>query len=368
MSQGLGLNFFSSRYSEARDKFLAAAQAAGARVSSLEHAQERGPEGERLYLDIAVAGDPAAPKRLVVVSGTHGIEGYSGSAVQTAWLSGPEATRLPHDTAVVFLHGMNPWGFAHRQRTTEENVDLNRNFIDHGAGHPRNPGYAELHPSLVPADWSDASVAGIFAALDAYRAKVGEQAFSDAYNGGQYDFADGVFYGGLREQWSNQAFRTAIGQHVAGAKSAALIDLHTGIGGWCEHVFLCFHPQGSSAWARARRWWGERAVNRQGSTHKALAVYKGLLIDAFVDLLPGVETTAIVIEFGTRSRAEMQKASLSLSWLRRHADRDPALAERVRADYVDAFYPGAREWREAVLEASDRFLREAIGGLSSEPG
>ncbi len=366
MSQAAGLNFFAARYTEARERFLSAALAARARVTSMEHAMQRGPEGEGLYLDVAVAGDPAAPNRLVVASGTHGIEGYSGSAVQSAWLSGPGPSRLPPDTAVVFLHGINPWGFAHRHRTTEENVDLNRNFIDHGAGPRANPGYAELHSSLVPSEWTEASVAGIFAALDAFRARVGEQAFSDAYNGGQYDFPDGVFYGGRREQWSNQAFRAAIAEHVAGAKAAALIDLHTGIGGWCEHVFLCFHAPGSPAWERARRWWGERAVNRQGSTHKALAVYKGLLIDAFVDLLPGVETTATAIEFGTRSRVEMQKASLSLCWLRRHADRDPALAERVRADYVEAFYPSAPEWREAVLKASEVFLCQAVAGLAGQ--
>ena len=64
----------------------------------------------------------------------------------------------------------------------------------------------------------------------------------------------------------------------------------------------------------------------------------------------------------------MQKASLSLCWLRRYADRHPALAERVRADYVEAFYPSAPEWREAVLKASDGFLREAVAGLAGEPG
>ena len=368
MSQSAGLNFFAARYTEAREHFLAAAHAARARITSMEHATQRGPEGEQLYLDVAVAGDPAAPKRLVVSSGTHGIEGYSGSAVQAAWLSGPDPARLPADTAVVLLHGINPWGFAHRQRTTEENVDLNRNFIDHGAGCPANPGYAVLHPSLVPGEWTEASVAGIFDALDAFRARVGEQAFSDAYNGGQYDFPDGVFYGGRREQWGNRAFRMAISSHVAGAKSAALIDLHTGIGGWGEHVFLCFHPPGSAAWERAKRWWGDRAVNRQGSTHKALAVYKGLLIDAFIHSLPGVETTATVIEFGTRSRAEMQKASLSLCWLRRFGERDPVLADRVRSDYIEAFYPSEPAWRASVLKASEAFLRQGITGLAGEGG
>ena len=154
---------------------------------------------------------------------------------------------------------------------------------------------------------------------------------------------------------------------MAGASAAAFIDLHSGIGGWCEHVFLCFHSPGSPAYERARAWWGERAVNRQGSTHKAVAMYRGLLADAFVQALPGVQTTAVVIEFGTRSRAEVQKANLSLRWLRMHGAAHPALAERVSRDYVEAFYPGESEWREAVVAQSSGFIREALAGLGSQP-
>ena len=184
---------FSSRYPEARQKFLAAAREAGARLASYAHDAQRGPEDEALFLDAAVVGNPAAPRRLVIACGTHGIEGYPGSAAQCAWLLAGGAKSLPADTAVVLLHAINPWGFAHRQRVTEENVDLNRNFVDHGAAYPANPGYAELHPILTPPTWDDDSVAAIFRGLDAFRARVGEQAFSDAYNGGQYGFADGVF-------------------------------------------------------------------------------------------------------------------------------------------------------------------------------
>ena len=358
---------FASRYPEAREKFLSAARGAGAHLAAYRHDSERGPEGEELFLDVAVVGDRAARRRLVIGSGTHGIEGYPGSAAQTAWLLAGGAKSLPADTGVVLLHGLNPWGFAHRQRVTEENVDLNRNFVDHGAPYPANPGYAKLHRILTPETWDERSVAAIFEGLDAFRAGVGEQAFSDAYNGGQYEFPDGVFYGGQRPQWSNRAFHAALREHVSGASAAALIDLHTGIGGWCEHVFLCFHPEGSPARERARAWWGERAVNRQGSTHKAVAAYQGLLADAFVRALPGAQTTAVVIEFGTRSRAEMQKANLSLRWLRVHGAGNPPLAERVFRDYVEAFYPGDGEWRKAVIAQSAGFIREALAGLGAQP-
>ncbi len=359
-----GRSVFSSTYVEARGKFLDAARAAGARIEHHAHPAVTGPQGEALYLDVAVLGRPDAPNVMLVGCGTHGIEGYSGSAAQTAWMQGGGAQRIGSDSNVVFFHAHNPWGFAHGQRVTEENVDLNRNFVDHSKPYPVNPGYADLHPGITPTRWDADAVRGVFSALDAFRQKNGEQAFSDAYNGGQYSHSDGVFFGGHRAQWANGAFREAVRRHAGHARRAALIDLHTGIGPYLDHVFLCFHPPGSPAYERARAWWGERAVNRQGSTHKAVAEYKGLLVDAFQSELAQAETTAVVIEFGTRSRQEMQRANLALRWLRCHGGDDPALAQAVHADYVEAFYPSAPEWRDAVLEQSRVFLDQAVAGIS----
>ena len=359
------LSVFSASYTEARDKFLAAARAAGAQLAHTLHADATGPRGEALYLDVAVLGRPDAPKVMVVGCGTHGIEGFSGAAAQTAWMAGSGAARIAPDVALVFVHAHNPWGFAHHQRVTEENVDLNRNFVDHARPYPANPGYTALHPGISPARWDDASVDGVFAALAEFRAKHGEQAFSDAYNGGQYANPDGVFFGGHRVQWGNRAFRDAVRTHVGHAKHAALIDLHTGIGPWLDHVFLCFHPPGSPPYERARAWWGERAVNRQGSTHKALAVYQGLLVDAFQAELPNAQTTAVVIEFGTRSRELMQRANMSLRWLRCHGGEHPVLARQVHDDYIDAFYPADAQWRAAVLEQSRVFIDCGLAGVAS---
>lgn len=356
---------FSATYAEARGKFLDAARNAGATLAQYEHPTHKGPEGEGLYLDVAILGRTDAPNVMVVGCGTHGIEGFSGSAAQTSWMEGGGAKLLPPDTSVVFLHGHNPWGFAHRQRVTEENVDLNRNFVDHSRAHPENPGYAALHPRVTPEKWNDESIAEVFAALDEFRAQNGEQAFSDAYNGGQYTHPDGVFFGGHGAQWANVAFRAAVRAHVSHARRASLIDLHTGIGPYLDHVFLCFHPEGSAAYLRAKAWWGDRAVNRQGSTHKALAVYKGLLVDAFQSELGHAETTAVVIEFGTRPRVDMQRANLALRWLRTHGEANPEAAKLIHADYIEAFYPSDPRWRQAVLEQSRIFLDQAVAGIST---
>jgi hypothetical protein len=357
------LSVFSDSYAEARGKFVDAARSAGAAVHEYRHPVLKGPDGEALCLDVAVAGPQDAGRVLVAGSGTHGIEGYSGSAAQTGWLLGGGARRLPQDTAMVFFHAHNPWGFAHKARGTEENVDLNRNFVDHAKPYPANPGYAEVHPIVTPAEWNDASIAGIFRGLDAYRQKVGEKAYSTAFNGGQYSHGDGIYFGGQRVQWANTAFREAVAKHVAHAKHAAIIDFHTGIGPWLEHIYLCFHAEGSAGRERARAWWGERAVNLAGVTHKALADYQGVLIDAFAAALPKAEITAIVVEFGTLKREEVQRANLGGRWLRYHGADNPALARKVHAEFCEAFYPSDRRWRHAALEQSREILDRGIAGI-----
>jgi hypothetical protein len=359
-------NVFSESYTEARNKFLDAAGRAGAAMTSYLHEHQTGPQGERLYLDVARLGSTNARRVLVVGCGTHGIEGYSGSAAQTHWMSLHARDSLPEDVGVIFFHAHNPWGFAHALRFTEENVDLNRNFVNFDGPLPLNAEYQHVHRVLDQPEWNDATVESIFEALAGLRGSLGEQGFSDAFNGGQYSHDDGIFYGGVRPQWSNGAFRLAVLDHVMTAESAALVDLHTGIGPPGGHVFLCFHAAGGEAYERARRWWGERAVNRDGVTHKAVANYKGLLVDAFVEMLPQLRTTAVVVEFGTHPREQMQRASMAARWLWSHAEADAELRSRIMAEVREAFYPSDSRWREGVLEQSRQIIDSGLAGLAAD--
>ncbi len=358
------LAVFSETYRDARSKFLAAASRAGAELTAYHHAAQSGPDGEALFMDVARLGRKDASRVLVVGSGTHGIEGYPGSAAQTHWLNPFEAGSLPDDVGVLFFHGHNPWGFAHAMRFTEENVDLNRNFVDFDKPRPANSDYARVHDIIAREVWNDDDLPGIFTALTALREEIGEQAFSDAFNGGQYSHADGIFYGGARVQWSNLTFRRAVTEHLSHTKAAALIDLHTGIGPRNGHIFLCFHRPDSAAYERARGWWGERAVNREGVTHKAVADYQGLLVNAFVDLLPSAATTAVVVEFGTLPRDQMQRAAMAARWLWANRTADAALRQRLISIVREAYYPSAADWRAAALEQSRDIIDQGLAGVA----
>src|SRR6184192_139570 len=127
---------FSGSYAQARQKFLTAAPSAVAYPCSAT-----GPAGEALGTDAAYFGDPDARKLVVIVSGTHGPEGYSGSAAQLLFLRAKLHAKLPPSTGVLLVHALNAYGFAWDRRVTEEGCDLNRNFIDFSNPVPPNPGY-----------------------------------------------------------------------------------------------------------------------------------------------------------------------------------------------------------------------------------
>jgi hypothetical protein len=338
---------FAATYQQARAALLDAAALRGGQLDSLRHPLG-GPDGGPLWMDVLRFGDPEARDVLVIASGTHGIEGYAGSAVQTAWLRQQGPGMLPAGSAVLLIHAVNPWGFAHWQRGTENNVDLNRNFIDFQAHVPLNAGYAELHPQLMLADWSEAELARVFAAMDAYRARVGEQAFSTAFNGGQYLHADGIFYGGAQAEWSNLALRQVLQRHLGHARRCVLADLHTGIGPYGMPFMINQDAPGTPGRERAIAIWGEAALSGAGSTHTALATYQGLMIQAFAEVLPDCAVSATAIEFGTLERRRMQRAHLAMAWMRRQ-DVNGAAFDQARAEYREAFIPSDPAWRASVI-------------------
>ncbi|RWO84857.1 MAG: DUF2817 domain-containing protein [Mesorhizobium sp.] len=149
------MDSFSESYLEARNKFLVACAQAGAQVTHYHREGFRGEAGESLAADVACLGPETADRSAIVICGTHGSEAFSGSAILTRWLSsrssGAPSVRL------VLVHAINPWGFSHRTRTDENNIDINRNFVSVDDGPvPQNPAYDAVI-QLLHSDPSDAA-------------------------------------------------------------------------------------------------------------------------------------------------------------------------------------------------------------------
>ncbi|ALM82272.1 M14 family metallopeptidase [Bordetella sp. N] len=357
---------FAEDYASARHLFLEAATAAGAELTAYVHPDRKGPEGEALAVDVATLGPQDAHRQLLILSGTHGLEGRAGSAMQVAWLLAGDGGRLPPDVRVVLVHALNPYGFAYASRTTENNVDLNRNFVDHAAPYPDNPGYAELHKALLPPVWSEAALAATDAATARYRQEHGPDALFDVTARGQYTHPDGVMYGGRGREWSNLTLERIVRTHLAGARQIGLIDWHTGIGDYGEPFFLCFNPDGSDLQAEAARWWGQERVVGQRPNGLARPDYQGLVFNGVRQFLDGRPMVGAVIEYGTAA-GPARAASRLDQWLRFVAPQqpDPRRDTILKADVIDAMVPTSSLWRRAVIKHGLEITRQAVAGIAS---
>ena len=354
---------FSTTYIEAREKFCAAAAAAGASLRSKRN-PTLGPDDERLYMDIARLGPDDASNMLVLTSATHGIEGYCGSGAQVSWLRNRGAASLPAGTGILLIHAVNPHGFAWTRRVNEDNVDLNRNFVDHGKPYPANPGYDELADAIKPAAWTEASLAKAQQTLDAFIQSNGMFGFQQAVSGGQYSHADGIFFGGNRPTWSNVTMRQTIREELSAATRIGIIDFHTGLGPFGHGEIIGTAAPNTPAMARTRRWYGDEVTSPEGGTSTS-AVVVGVMVDAFAQEAPFAEVTSVALEYGTYPVLEVLQAVRQDNWLHAHGDLRSAQAREMKAYMRERFYPAEDRWKEMVWSRANEVIGKALAGLNT---
>jgi hypothetical protein len=354
---------FSSSYAQARGKFLAAARDAGLAVASYPHPLP-GRDGEALAIDVVLDGLAGADKLLIVSSGCHGVEGFCGSGVQVCALQDAafRAHCVAQGVAVLYVHAINPYGFSHIRRFTQENVDLNRNFQDFSKPLPQNPAYRPLHALLLPERWPPSL--GNYLAMGWHAARHGMKSVQAAVSGGQYEFADGLFFGGTGPTWSNVTLRRILRDHAATARRLAWIDLHTGLGasGACERGYAGRHDD-SAGLERARRWWGGAGttpVTVLGGSASVSAPLTGLMWSSVYDECSAAEITSIGMEFGTQPLLKVLQALRAEQWLTLHPQTDAKLAASIKQDLLDAFYVDSADWKEKIVAQARQAMLQAF--------
>ena len=354
---------FAQSYAEARSKFLGSVEAAGLDAESHAHPL-RGRDGEMLAMDVVLEGAKDAHSLLILSSACHGVEGYCGSGIQVsllqdaAWRAAVRATGV----AVLYIHALNPYGFSWWRRTTQENVDLNRNFHDFSKPLPANPGYDELAHLLVPSAWPPS--AEVNAGIARFMARHGERGFQKAVTGGQYEHSEGLFFGGRNPTWSHVTLRHVLREHGSRCARLAWIDLHTGLGpsGVAELISACRDADVGSL-QRARQWWGERVTSlADGSSISAPLV--GLMWQAAYEECAQAQYTGMAMEYGTIPMLEVMQALRADQWLENHPETETSLAQEIKKQTRDAFYTDTDVWKEQVLVQAHDAALKALTGLA----
>jgi hypothetical protein len=354
---------FSSDWREARSKFLDAARRAGAEHRAWPHPLT-GPAGEALSTDTAWLGPRNASRVLVVISGTHGVEGFCGSGPQVGLLRGDAGLALPADTAMLSIHGINPHGWAWLRRVTEENVDLNRNWVDFDAPLPANPGYEALHPHLTPARLDVDALAAAEAAQAAFVAEHGLHAARVAASSGQYTHPDGHFYGGSGPTWARRTSEAILAECLPRARSVAIVDMHTGLGPFGYGEPICNHAPGGERVRRARAWWGESVTEPLLGTSSSQEKW-GLTEFGYERCLAHADIAFVALEFGTYPESNGRTVLRDDHWLHTRGDPTGPAAAAIKTAIRDHFYPPHDDWKEMVLFRSWQVWREALAGLAA---
>ncbi len=361
MSNAASANF-SQSYAEARAKFLAAVDAAGLDTQSHLHPMV-GRDGEALAMDVVRDGPPDADALLIVSSACHGVEGYCGSGVQTALLRDPawRAAAAEARVAVLYIHALNPYGFSWWRRTTQENVDLNRNFYDFDQPPPRNDAYDDLAAAIVPAHWPPTPESD--APLQAYAAAHGAAKLQQAITSGQYAHPEGLFYGGRNPTWSHVTLRHVLQEHATRCTRLGWIDLHTGLGpsGHGERIFAC--RDDAAALQRARAWWGDDVTSIYDGSSTSAPLQGLMWLTAYQECAQA-EYTGIALEYGTLPIDRMIGALRADQWLENHPEAPAAQREQIKRQTRDAFYVDTDEWKQRIVEQAFDAAHGALRGLS----
>ena len=356
---------FADSYSEARAKFMAAVAKGGARVLSSHTHPARGPHGEDCITDVAWIGPDNARKLLILVSGTHGIEGYAGSGCHVAWLNdGWYARAALRETAVLLIHAINPHGFAWGRRVNEDNIDLNRNFIDHSLPRPENPDYDAIREHIDPAEWAEPSLGRHNAAIARFLERDSHDVTCKAMHGGQYVNPKGTFYGGVKAAWSNRLFREIVARHAARPEHVAIVDYHSGSGvfGFCD-LFI----DDDHAGAHAREWFAQVSViseDKAAHGKDAQSAIPGNLFNALPEILPGKPVTLCLVELRTGESGGYDVIRAE-NWLYQHGDPRSTQGLALRAQMRELFYPSRPEWKVMQVRQSNAMLAEALAGLAA---
>ncbi len=354
---------FSADYERARRAFLAAAGRRRAQLSSLP-IRRRGPRDEELAIDTAYIGPQEAGSLIIVTSGTHGVEGFAGSAIQHRLLTEQlDGLAPPPTMGILLVHAVNPFGFAHLRRVNENNVDLNRNFLRHPDEHVPNPDYEALFEAINPDSLDEESERARQARLLEFAREHGTRRLQEVLTCGQYTHRRGLQFGGVDEEESNQLVRRILRNETRGARRIAWIDIHTGLGpyGRCEMISQA--APDAATYLRGRRWYGDSVRSTVAGDSVTPYLNGDILDGGLVELSSHAEVTPFAPEFGTYDITRIFLAMRADNWLHHHGDLESKQAHSIKAELLEVFRPASVEWQRVILDRGAQVLEQTRDGL-----
>lgn len=354
---------FFNEYDEVRNHILETAEnleAQGIEMDLYSHAIEK---EDGLYIDTIYLPSGAEQKNLVVITtGVHGIEGYIGSVMLDVFWKEIYPELDKENTGVLLIANVNPYGMKYHRRYNENNVDLNRNFIlDWNTFDTTvNKDYPKVYRFLGPqkkmgnAFWHE---------VDFYISMIkeivvnGVDSISNALLGGQYEYSQGVYYGGAGDQKSTtyvkDVFEWTLGD--SNYENVVHIDVHSGYGPRYNMVIFNSIYETMNE-AETKRLFGyDNVISYDSASFYATT---GDTTDFYYRLKEkmGTDTTlfSTCFEFGTIGDTFLDsvismKYTIEENQNHWYPSNNATMSEIVKERYQELFYPTEKEWREKTV-------------------
>ncbi|MDC1512727.1 DUF2817 domain-containing protein [Porticoccaceae bacterium] len=359
---------FSRTVPEATQKFIAACQG-----KSRGHWEQfkhplTDPSGQTLYTSVGWIGRPNADNVILLVSGTHGSEGWAGSAIMIDSIRRGLFDRLPADTAVMMIHLINPWGCAWGRRENEDNCDLFRDLIYYKPELYSDDSQFEdeIYAALTASVWSEEERQRLDNAADQLLQKHGELGITQIMRAGQFRYPDAPCYNGGGISWSFKLYRSLVASYLNLAKRVLCVDIHTGFGAYGDGILIPYYqPDGpdKNKYQFLTNTYGAEKLY-VGGFDPGIPSHPRMPYEIATDFVPDLEMIATGLEFGTYEWKDGFNLIKYMNYLFTRGDvRNPECPEIV-AQYNKLAYPDTDDWRDKVIKRSREVMEQTLDGMA----
>jgi len=178
----------------------------------------------------------SSPERILILStGLHGVEGFVGAAMRGLFIQEFLERFDPNTTGILLVNNINPWGMKNKRRVNENNVDLNRNFMEDVGEFQENfnPSYQQFDAVLNPSrplgpPWLETGSLLLQVLINLFR--FGIKGLRGAVLLGQNCNPQGLYFSGREYQAEVSLMRELVQSAFQRYPAVTLIDMHTGYG------------------------------------------------------------------------------------------------------------------------------------------
>lgn len=363
------MTYFPSSYEDSRERFK----------QSLSLLRQKWPDARlenyplKEYPDLSIDwiwAEARQKENLIIVStAQHGIEGYVGAAMMKVFVEDFAPRFNPENTGLLLIHAINPWGMKHHRKVNEHNVDLNRNFAIDGNFDPTiNPEFKQVAYLLNPQkQMRSFMVENLLFWFRAFKSLL-TKGYAVTARGallGQHHTPNGFYYGGTSYQETTKVVMSLYQQALDEYRNGLQFDIHTGYGPRYQMTVIV-PPNDPMPSIEAMQRFNYPLVRK--ITADEFYAIRGDMGKYYYRLIkaeyPGKKLFACGFEFGTfgdslLARIRSLRAMVFENQLHWHGAKNEKIAERVRGEFEELYYPAETKWREKALTDG----RQAFEGI-----